>query len=170
MNNLFFCAYDERYAADFREINLDWIKQYFIVEEHDLEQLNNPKEYIIDKGGEILFALYEGKAVGTCALIKTGEAEYELAKMGVASGLRGKQVGYHLGKYVIETAIQLGAKRIWLESNRILKPALHLYEKLGFKEIPITFTPYARADIRMELFTDNIVTTDNQHSSEKILC
>jgi putative acetyltransferase len=152
MSEVTLCRYDKRYAEDYKRLNLEWIEKYFVVEEHDVEQLSNPEEYIIDKGGEILFAVYEEEVAGVCALIKTGEDEFELAKMAVAPHFQGKQVGYKLGLYTIETAKLLGAKRIWLESNRILKPAINLYIKLGFKEIPVTDTPYTRADIKMELF------------------
>jgi len=155
MGNITFCKFDSKYAEDFKEINLEWIKKYFIVEPHDMEQLSNPQEYIIDGGGEVLFALEDDKVVGTCALIKTGDNEYELAKMGVSPNAQGKQIGYKLGMYTLETAKALGAKRIWLESNRRLTPALNLYSKLGFQEVPVTETPYARADIRMELLMEN---------------
>jgi len=155
MGNITFCTFDSKYAEDFKEINLEWVKKYFVIEPHDIEQLNNPQEYIIDGGGEILFALDGEKVVGTCALIKTGDDEYELAKMGVSPLAQGKQIGYRLGMYTLETARTLGAKRIWLESNRKLTPALSLYTKLGFKEVPVTETPYVRADIRMELWMGN---------------
>jgi GNAT superfamily N-acetyltransferase len=151
MSEVTLCRYDKRYAEDYKRLNLAWIKKYFIVEAHDVEQLSNPEEYIIDKGGEILFAVYKEEVVGVCALIKTAENEFELAKMAVAPQFQGKQIGYKLGLYTIERARLLGAKRIWLESNRILKSAINLYIKLGFKEIPVTASPYARADIRMEL-------------------
>lgn len=144
--------YDMQYAADYKRLNLDWIEKYFIVEEHDVEQLDNPNEYIISKGGFIFFAKYNDEIVGTCALIKTGDREYELAKMAVAESARGKHIGKLIGLAVIEQAKIAGAKRIWLESNRILTTALNLYNRLGFTEIPITNTPYARADIRMELW------------------
>ncbi|MEO6329501.1 MAG: GNAT family N-acetyltransferase [Ginsengibacter sp.] len=154
MNEVTFCRFNKRYAKDYKRLNLEWIEKYFVVEEHDLEQLSNPEEYIINKGGEIVFAVYRDEVAGACALIKTGEGEFELAKMAVAPQFRGKHIGYELGRYAIKTAKLLGAKRIWLESNRKLKPAINLYGRLGFKEIPITFTPYARADIRMELFSN----------------
>ena len=151
MSELTFSNYNKEYAKDFKRLNLEWIEKYFVVEEHDLEQLSNPEENIIDKGGEILFAVYGKEVAGVCALIKTSAYEFELAKMAVSPHFQGKQIGYKLGEYAVETARLLGAKRIWLESNRILAPAINLYVKLGFKEIPITTTPYARADIRMEL-------------------
>ena len=152
MSEVTLCRFNKRYANEYKRLNIEWIEKYFVVEEHDLEQLGNPEEYIIEKGGEILFAFYEEEVAGVCALIKTGEGEFELAKMAVAPQFQGKQIGYKIGKYAIETAKLLGAKRIWLESNRKLTPALNLYTKLGFKEIPVTVTPYERADIKMALF------------------
>ena len=143
--------YDKRYAEDYKKLNLAWIEKYFKVEKHDLEQLENPDEHIISKGGHVLFAKYRGKIVGTCALIKTDEHVYELAKMAVAEEAQGKQIGKKLGENAIALLQAHGAKRIWLESNRILTTALNLYTRLGFKEIPITSTEYARADIKMEL-------------------
>ena len=144
--------YHPKYAADYKKLNIAWIEKYFVVEPHDKEQLDDPEMYIISKGGQILFAKFEGKIVGTCALIKTADDEYELAKMAVAEEMRGKQIGKLIGQAVIEQARKAGAKRVWLESNRILTTALNLYIKLGFVEVPITSTPYARADIRMEIW------------------
>ncbi len=144
--------YQPKYAADYKKLNIAWIEKYFVVEAHDIEQLDDPETYIISKGGHILFAKFEGKIVGTCALIKNADDEYELAKMAVAEEMRGKQIGKLLGQAAIEQARAAGAKRVWLESNRILTTALNLYTRLGFAEIPVTSTPYARADIRMEIW------------------
>lgn len=143
--------YTPAYAAAFKALNIEWIERYFKVETHDEEQLDHPDTYIIEPGGHILIALYNNSAVGTCALVKTGDAEYELAKMAVSPQMQGKKIGKHLGLAAIEKARSLGARRLWLESNRILTPAIHLYRQLGFVEIPITHTPYARADIKMEM-------------------
>ena len=151
MEEVSIIEYEPKYAADFKRLNVEWIEKYFTVEAHDLEELDNPDEYIISKGGYIVFALYEGKVVGTCALIKTGEAEYYLAKMGVTPAVHGKQIGKKLGVAIVEKAKALSARRLWLESNRILVPAISLYRKLGFIAIPMDDSPYARADIRMEI-------------------
>lgn len=43
-------------------------------------------------------------------------------------------------------------KTLILESNRKLKPALHLYKKFGFIEVSTDpNSPYERADIKMVL-------------------
>lgn len=143
--------YDAQYAPAFKQLNIEWIEKHFTVEPHDVEQLSNPDSYIISQGGYILFAVYNKEAVGTCALIKTGEQEFELVKMAVSPRMHGKQIGKLLGVAAVEKAKASGAKRIWLESNRILTPAINLYKKLGFVEIPVVESLYARADIKMEM-------------------
>lgn len=52
------------------------------MEEADYKALDNPQEYILDKGGQIFVALYKGEPVGVCALIKmfNDEYDYEMAK------------------------------------------------------------------------------------------
>ena len=119
----------------------------------DHKALDHPKTYILDKGGHIMVAVEEGVAVGVCALVKS-ELEgydYELSKMGVAPDAHGKGIGYQLGMAIIAKAKALKAKNIYLESNSVLKPALHLYRKLGFKEIKGFPSPYSRSDVQMGL-------------------
>ncbi len=152
MSEVSIVVYEPEYAAAFKTLNVEWIRKYFVVEKHDLAELEHPEEHILSKGGHILFAKSCHEIVGTCALIKSGEKEFYLAKMGVAPAFQGKQIGKLLGLAAIEKAKAEGAKRIWLESSRKLVPAISLYLRLGFIEIPIDQTPYARADIRMELW------------------
>ena len=52
-------TYKEVYANSFKTLNLQWIQEYFVIEEEDIKILSNPKSYVIDKGGEIFFALLE---------------------------------------------------------------------------------------------------------------
>ena len=46
----------------------------------------------------------------------------------------------------------MGARKVYLESNTILTPALSLYEKLGFQTLPddARASPYERCNIQME--------------------
>lgn len=152
MSEVLIVEYKPEYAPAFKSLNVEWIEKYFTVEDHDLMELENPEEFILSKGGHILFAKYGNEIAGTCALIKNAPDEFYLAKMGVAPAFQGKKLGKLLGIAAIEKAKTLNAKRIWLESNRALTPAINLYLRLGFKEIPIDKTPYARADIRMEMW------------------
>jgi DNA-binding MarR family transcriptional regulator/N-acetylglutamate synthase-like GNAT family acetyltransferase len=143
--------YEPQYQAMFRELNVEWITTWFKMEEADYKSLDHPEEYILNKGGHIIFALYEGKPVGTCALIKMEDGGFELAKMAVSPLAKGKGIGFILGKAAIEKAKGQGAKRVCLESNTILKPAISLYHKLGFKKITGPPSPYERSNIQMEL-------------------
>ncbi|SHE69308.1 bifunctional helix-turn-helix transcriptional regulator/GNAT family N-acetyltransferase [Pedobacter caeni] len=145
--------YQEQYQQAFRALNVEWISTYFKMEEADYKALDNPKEYILDKGGKIFVALYHNEPIGVCALIKMNDPDYdyELAKMAVSPKIQGKSVGWLLGQAIVNTARELGASKIYLESNTILKPAINLYQKLGFKKVIGRSTPYERCNIQMEL-------------------
>ena len=143
--------YELKYRRQFRELNEEWIHKYFEMENEDRKILEHPKEYILDKGGHILVALYDDEPIGVCGLLKLKDTEYELAKMAVSPKSQGLGIGYLLGKSVIEMAAQLGADKVHLESNTKLKPAIKLYEKLGFQKVAGHPTPYERCNIQMEL-------------------
>jgi len=145
--------YKTEYQEAFRALNVEWISNYFEMEEADYKALDNPEEYILNKGGKILVALYQNKPVGVCALIKMNNPDYdfEMAKMAVSPKAQGKNIGWLLGQGIVKTARELGAKKIYLESNTILKPAINLYYKLGFEKVFGLETPYKRCNIQMEL-------------------
>lgn len=144
-------SFEPKYAADFLNINEEWISHYFRMEAEDYKYLENPQTNIIDKGGAILVALLNEKAVGVCALVKINDHKFELAKMGVRPAAQGKKVGWLLGLAAIEKAKNMGATTLFLESNRILVPAINLYKKLGFVVIQGGCSLYERCDIQMEL-------------------
>ncbi len=143
--------YRPEHQPVFAALNYVWIEKHFQIEEEDRKALDRPEEKILNPGGAILLARYQGEIVGTVALIRMPEGSFELAKMAVAETSRGKGIGYLLGKAAIEKARQLGAKRIYLESNTKLPQAIHLYYKLGFEKITGHPSPYSRCNIQMEL-------------------
>ncbi|MBP2831082.1 GNAT family N-acetyltransferase [Aquimarina sp. U1-2] len=142
----------EHHSA-FRELNEQWITRYFKLEDADRKALDDPQSHILDKGGKILVAVQNDVVLGVCALLKMQDVkyDYELAKMAVSPKARGKGIGHLLGKSIIEKAKELNASDLYLESNTILKPAITLYEKLGFKKVSGHYTPYERCNIQMEL-------------------
>lgn len=151
--NVTVVEYQPKYQQAFKELNEQWISQYFEIEEADRKVLDNPKTQIINKGGFIFVALYDNEPVGVCALLKMNDPvyDYELVKMAVRPGMQGKNIGWLLGQTVINKARTLKAKALYLESNTILKPAISLYEKMGFKRVVGRTTPYKRCNIQMEL-------------------
>jgi GNAT superfamily N-acetyltransferase len=148
--------YEPRFQQSFKRLNEEWITQWFAMEEADYKALDHPQEYILDKGGRILIALMDEKPVGTCALIRVDAKTFELAKMSVSAETRGKGVGLLLGRAAIQLATDLGARRLILESNAILQPAISLYRKLGFQEVKGAVSPYARCNIQMELMLGEV--------------
>jgi len=145
--------YKAEYAPVFKNLNEEWISRYFKMEEADYKALDNPEAYILDKGGCILIALYNEEPVGVCALLKMDDPDYdfELAKMAVSPKAQGKNIGWLLGRAIVQKAKTLGASKIYLESNTLLKPAINLYQKLGFQKVAGRLTPYERCNIQMEL-------------------
>ncbi|MDA6072549.1 helix-turn-helix domain-containing GNAT family N-acetyltransferase [Flavobacterium sp. AC] len=145
--------FEPKYLDAFRSLNIEWISTYFEMEEADYKALDNPDEYILNKGGKILVALYHDEPVGVCALIKMNNSDYdfEMAKMAVSPKAQGKNIGFLLGQAIANSARELGAEKIYLESNTILKPAINRYYKLGFQKVFGLATPYKRCNIQMEL-------------------
>ncbi|MDP3359793.1 MAG: GNAT family N-acetyltransferase [Lutibacter sp.] len=145
--------FEEKYTNDFTQLNFEWLEKYFYIEEYDKKVLLNPQKHILQDGGHILFALINEKVVGTVALIKRENGVFELSKMAVTEEYQGLRIGQKLMYACIDYAGKTGAKRLFLDSNTKLKPAITLYNKVGFKEIPVPKdTPYERCNIRMELF------------------
>lgn len=146
-------TYEPQYKDAFKTLNEEWIKTFFVMEESDYKMLDHPEEEILEKGGHIVFAILNGEAVGTCALMKSEHEPfvYELAKMAVSPKAQGKKIGYLLGITLVNMAKDLKADKIVLETNSALGPAIKLYEKLGFRHIPITDAGYDRVDVQMQL-------------------
>ena len=145
-----YCADD---AAAFKALNVAWISKHFTVEPSDLKALEHPGR-ILESGGAILIADLGGGCVGTAALLPYDADTLELAKMTVSEECRGMGIGAALMETSIDLARALGARRLYLESNSKLAPALALYERYGFQHLPVErrpASPYARADVFMEL-------------------
>lgn len=142
----------DEYAEAFARLNYEWIEKYFGIEEHDREQLDNPRESVIDSSGQIFFALVDGVVVGTVALIRLNYDVVELAKMAVSPDYQGYNIGSRLIRECIAHARREGMSYIVLESNRKLFAAINLYRKFGFRETALDPNSlYSRANIRMEL-------------------
>ena len=134
--------WEDKYAEQFKRLSLEWLEKYVSVEPADLEIINNPHRSILDNGGMIFFALCDGLIVGTVAMIRQKDGSFELAKLAVTEGYKEKS---------LEFASQRKAITVFLYTNRRLLPAINLYEKFGFKEVPVAQNKYIEADMKMEL-------------------
>jgi GNAT superfamily N-acetyltransferase len=142
--------YKPEYQPWFEKFNRDWIEKYFWMEPIDTAVLQNPDEHILQKGGSILMASCDKEMAGTVALKYVEPGVYEFTKMAVDEKFRGQRIGLLLSEAAIIKARELGAHKIILYSNTVLAPAISLYHKLGFKEVPLDAV-YKRSDIKMEL-------------------
>lgn len=78
---------------------------------------------------------------------------FEVAKMTVAERARGTGLGRQLMQVCIDAAKAAGARRLYLETNSSLAPALGLYRTMGFVDLDAAMRPptdYARCDVWME--------------------
>ena len=151
MNEAKFTGYKPEFVKSFTDLNLAWIEKYFVAEPMDKIILADPQSHIIDKGGHIFFAIVNGVIAGTFALMKKEDDIFELAKMAVAEGQQGNKIGNRMMEFCIQKAEELKIKKLVLYSNTMLVPAIHLYRKFGFKEVPLESAEYKRANIKMEL-------------------
>jgi len=145
-------------AVAFRRLNEEWIRRFFVLEPKDIQTLGDPEGTIIDSGGKIFMAVREGEVVGCCALLAMRPGEFEVVKMAVTESYQRIGAGRRLLEKAIAEARASGATRLYLETNSKLQPAIRLYESLGFRHLPperVPTSPYARADVFMELLLEN---------------
>lgn len=144
--------FEPQYARYFRDFNFAWLEKYFYVEKKDVELLEDCEKNIIDKGGYIFFAEYDGKIVGCFSFIKLNPKSYELGKMAVDAKYQGLKIGQALLTFAVDYAKRNKWNQITLFSSTKLDTALHIYRKYGFQEVVLEDNlPYERSDIKMEL-------------------
>lgn len=147
--------YEPKYQPYFESLNRAWIEKYFHMEKRDEYVLRNPDEAIIKNGGKILLALYDNVVAGVVALVKIDTDTYEFSKMGVREDYHRKGIAEMLSHAAFEKVKDLKGKKLILFSNTLLQPAIKLYRKLGFTEVPLDeFSEYRRSNIKMELILD----------------
>lgn len=155
--------FQEIYSDDFREMNYQWLNEYFEVEEKDEEILRNP-EKVIASGGSVIFARLGEQVVGTSALLRVSDQECELTKMAVKPAFQGKQIGKKMLEWLIELAKKKNYHRMILYTSPKLKKAFGLYKSRGFKildPIPAPVGGYKRPSIKMGMvlsLTDQMFT------------
>lgn len=142
---------DKRHHEGFKRINEQWISELFVIEPLDIYEIDHPVENIIDKGGYIFIAEYGDDVVGSFGMMRSKNPKYdfEMVKFAVNPKMRGFGIGKKLMERCLEKARDVEARTLFLEGNTRCKSANHLYEKYGFKEIPIENTEFDRCDLQM---------------------
>lgn len=142
--------YKEEYKQSFVDLNTAWVEKYFVMEKEDKAILENVDD-LLQKGSMIFFAVEDDRVLATCMVTPFGNNVWELCKLAADEKYQGGGAGSAVFKACMDYAIKHGAKKLTLISNHILLPALHIYEKFGFKRVPVDrANEYERCDVQCE--------------------
>ena len=142
--------FEEKYRQSFIDFNTDWIVSNFgFLEEHDKETFERIDEEM-EAGASIFFAVENDAALATCMAMPLEGTTWELCKLGSNKNIPHKGAGSAVFEAAMKWALEHGAERLFILSNSKLKPALHIYEKYGFREIKLDDYEYVRGDIAFE--------------------
>jgi putative acetyltransferase len=143
--------YRPEHAAAWARLNAAWLAEGgFEIEAKDRLAIDDPQGSFLDRGGRIFIVEQNGEAVGCCALVPIADGA-EVCKMTVTPAARGQGLARRLLEACEAAAREAGVQRLYLETNSGLRTAIGLYERFGFVHLPARPTPYARADVFMEM-------------------
>ncbi len=102
--------------------------------------------------GRLLLAEYDGQLAGCVALHKWDNGICEMKRLYLRPSFRGKGLGRAIAEKIITDARSIGYQRMRLDTiEPLMKDAVEMYRKLGFREIaPYRPNPIAGA-MYMEL-------------------
>jgi putative acetyltransferase len=106
----------------------------FCFQKFDEELAELPGKYA-PPSGLLFLAMSEGQAVGCVALRKLEENICEMKRLYVRPQFRAQRTGRELAEAIIVAAREVGYGRMRLDTLASLKPAIALYESLGFQRI-----------------------------------
>jgi putative acetyltransferase len=117
----------------------------------DQELAELPGDYAPPEG-RLLLAEYDGHVAGCVALHKLDAEACEMKRLYLRPQFRGKGIGRLLANKIIADAREIGYRRMRLDTvEPVMKDAVAMYRKLGFKDIdPYRPNPMAGA-MYMEL-------------------
>lgn len=144
-------TYDPKYKEAFIQYNIDWILDHFgKLEKEDLETSEQIDNELLESG-MIYFAVDDNDAVlATCMAKPMEQGTWEICKLASNKHRPHSGCGSAVFEAAMNGAISHGAKKLFIISNRMLKPALHIYEKFGFHEIILDDYGYDRGNIAFE--------------------
>jgi ribosomal protein S18 acetylase RimI-like enzyme len=155
--------YRPEHQPYFEKFNRAWIEELFEMEPVDEWVLTNPDKAILETGGAILMASYDGMIAGTVGLRKADEGSYEFTKMAVDPAFRRKGIAEALSYASFKKAAELGAESVILYSNTRNAGAIKLYEKLGFRHVQVEPGVYKRANVKMVFAIDEAVKAAEEY-------
>ncbi len=95
----------------------------------------------LDEIQQAIVVYEDGKAIGGGAVRRYDEENIELKRVFVRPEYQGRGIGSRIVSLLLEWAMELGYKRMILETGELLAESCAVYNKLGFKIIP-NYEPY----------------------------
>ena len=139
--------------AQARELFLEYAQSLgfsLCFQNFDKELAALPGDYA-PPGGRLLLAEYECQLAGCVALHKLDSRVCEMKRLYLRPQFRGKGIGRALAERIIAEALQIGYQRMRLDTvEPVMKDAVEMYRKLGFKEI----APYCANPIAGTLYME----------------
>lgn len=159
MSEIKIVDYRPEHQSYFEAFNRVWIEELFEMEPVDEWVLTNPEQAILQTGGAILMAEYNGVPAGTVGLRKVDNETWEFTKMAVDENFRRLGIAEAISYASFMKAKSLGAKKVILYSNTKNAGAIKLYEKIGFEHVEVEPGVYKRANVKMVIDIDVAVRT-----------
>lgn len=147
--------YNPKYKQDFIKFNTQWITEYFgKLEEHDIEAFNSIDKDL-ENGAMIYFALNGNTLLAGCMVVPSGDNVWEVCKLCSNKNVDHKGAGTKVFEASVNYALEKGAKKLIIITNKILEPAIHIYKKFGFQEVKLDNYVYKRGNIAFEYLINN---------------
>lgn len=163
MGEIKIVEYRPEHQPYFEKFNRVWIEELFEMEPVDEWVLTNPEKAILEPGGAILMAEYDGVPAGTVGLRKFDEHTYEFTKMAVDNAFRRKGIAEAISYASFIKAKELGAKQVILYSNKLNAGAVKLYEKIGFQHVEVENDVYKRANVKMVIDMETAISAADKY-------
>lgn len=147
--------YESSYKEAFIRLNTECLTRFYWIEDFDQYSMDHIED-LIRKGAMAYFALDDfGEVLATCMampLSTNNNSVWEICKLAARNQYTGAGAGSAVLQAAINYAEKCGAKKEVLISCKNLKPAIHLYRKFGFCEVPYykEFWKSEKVDIEME--------------------
>ena len=139
--------------AQTRELFLEYAESLgfsLCFQNFDQELAGLPGDYA-SPDGRLLLAEYDGQLAGCGALHKLEPDTCEMKRLYLRARFRGKGLGRALAETIIAEARAIGYRRMRLDTvEPVMKDAVAMYRRLGFKEIP----PYRANPIEGALYME----------------
>lgn len=148
--------------AQVRELFLEYASSLgfsLCFQSFDQELAGLPGDYA-PPAGRLLLAEYEGQFAGCVALHPLEASACEMKRLYLRPAFRGKGLGRLLAERILRDARSIGYQRLRLDTvEPVMKDAVAMYRRLGFKEIapyrpnPMPGTLYMELDLNNDART-----------------